>query len=201
MCFFDKSNNTLYPNWSDVKIPTWLNTTKLNVDMYYFTYTYYHLVNLKRNSFIKICSLVCEIWKWRPPVCESSCQHRKLFSLCTCSGRSSEKRDHCVKLNLYTKWYTLHSPHLLPSILWDFLVPQTIHWRRHLVPKICLQTEKKYTNRQKDRHGHHNTQLPISGRVKSKTIDLMTAKECHNRKKTHKWQTKLNLNEHLHLHY
>jgi len=67
-----------------------------------------------------------------------------------------------------------------------FFSPTNYSLKTTFSSKDMLTDRKKYTNRQKDRHGHHNTQLPISGRVKSKTIDLMTAKECHNRKKTHK---------------
>jgi len=51
--------------------------------MRYFNYTYYHLVNVKRNGFVKICSPVSEIYKFQDRRFVSQVASRKSFSLCT----------------------------------------------------------------------------------------------------------------------
>jgi len=38
---------------------------ELNINMYHFNYIYYHLCYVMYNSFIKMHSLVSEIWKFK----------------------------------------------------------------------------------------------------------------------------------------
>jgi len=57
--------SNLCPNWNTDKIEIFLNRTQINRNVYHFNHTNHYLFKANDTSFSKICSLICEMWKFK----------------------------------------------------------------------------------------------------------------------------------------